>query len=73
MAIRYGKPGKIIARRFTIEQLQDASGNMSGFCLACGEDRDSCERDAHKYHCDSCHNKLVYGAEEILLRGYVNN
>lgn len=71
MAIKYGPSGKIIAKCFTLEDLEQASENMSGFCLACGAARDGCEPDARKYNCESCGNDLVYGAEEILLMGYV--
>lgn len=38
-----------------------------GFCLACGDDADDCEPDARKYKCDSCGERQVYGAEELLV------
>jgi hypothetical protein len=63
--------GKIIPKRFTMEEIQDGMDNMSGFCLACGAERDGCEPDARKYHCDSCDLDLVFGAEEIALMGYI--
>ena len=40
-----------------------------GFCLACGEEVDGCEPDAREYECESCGERRVYGAEEILLMG----
>lgn len=43
-----------------------------GFCLACGEDADSCEPDARKYTCEVCGEPAVYGAEEILMMGVLS-
>ena len=40
-----------------------------GFCLACGEDADSCEPDARGYECEHCGKFKVYGAEECLMMG----
>jgi DNA-directed RNA polymerase subunit RPC12/RpoP len=39
-----------------------------GFCIACGEDAEGCEPDARKYKCESCGEKAVYGAQELMLR-----
>jgi len=41
-----------------------------GFCIKCGEERDGCEPDARKYHCDACGEESVYGAQELLMMGY---
>ena len=49
MAIKYGKSGKIIAKRFTLEQIEQASEDMAGFCRACGEEASGCEPDARNY------------------------
>ena len=38
-----------------------------GFCLACGIDQDGCEPDARKYECESCGEREVYGAQELVL------
>lgn len=38
-----------------------------GFCLACGADADGCEPDAREYECESCGERKVYGAAEVLL------
>jgi hypothetical protein len=38
-----------------------------GFCLACGAEADGCEPEARAYPCDSCGQRKVYGAEEILF------
>jgi hypothetical protein len=71
VAIRTNDKGKIIPQRFTLEEIEEASANMVGFCLACRAERDCCEPDARKYECEECGRKTVYGAEEILLMGYV--
>jgi hypothetical protein len=38
-----------------------------GFCVKCGHEQDGCEPDARKYECESCGERAVYGAEELLL------
>jgi len=38
-----------------------------GFCIACGAEAEGCEPDARKYVCESCGERAVYGAEELLL------
>jgi len=50
-------------------QRRDTNLDNPGFCLACGEEADSCEPDARKYHCEFCEADEVYGAEEILIMG----
>jgi hypothetical protein len=60
---------KIKARRFTLQEIEEASDLMAGFCLACGAMRDCCEPDARKYKCDECGRHTVYGAEEIAIMG----
>lgn len=37
-----------------------------GFCLACGEEAYGVEPDAREYECESCGERRVYGAEELL-------
>lgn len=39
----------------------------TGFCLACGAQASGCEPDARDYQCDSCGEKRVFGAMEVLL------
>lgn len=45
--------------------------NSVGFCLACGQERESTEPDARKYPCDNpaCRAEKVYGAEELVIMG----
>jgi hypothetical protein len=38
-----------------------------GFCTACGEEAYGVEPDAREYECESCEEKAVYGAEELLI------
>jgi hypothetical protein len=47
----------------------ESSLDNPGFCLACGEQADGCEPDARGYTCESCGDKEVYGAQEVLLMG----
>ena len=58
-------------RKFTLEQLQDADENYSGFCLACGAERDCVEPDARQYECEECGEAQVFGAGEIALMGLI--
>jgi hypothetical protein len=57
--------------KFTLDQVEQAMGNYEGFCLACGESQCSCEPDAQNYECESCGEMEVFGAEEILIMGLV--
>lgn len=41
-----------------------------GFCVACGAEAEGCEPDAEEYRCEICGELKVYGAEEMLIRGY---
>ena len=38
-----------------------------GFCTACGNEQGGCEPDARRYRCESCDERAVYGAEELLF------
>ena len=42
--------------------------DCTGFCIACGQEQSGCEPDARRVECESCGEKKVYGAEELLLR-----
>ena len=54
---------------FSLEEIQNADENMFGFCLGCGSENSEVEPDARKYECESCGEKRVYGAQEVLLMG----
>lgn len=57
----------------TPEMIMDAaerrmfSLDNPGFCIACGCEAEGCEPDARRYKCESCGEKAVYGAEELLM------
>ena len=55
-----------------IEAVQEQmfGDSNTGFCIACGEERDGCEPDARNYPCESCGERKVYGASELLMMGY---
>ena len=71
MAIKRNEAGKIIAKKFSMEQLEDARNENTGFCLACGAEVCGVEPDARKYKCEGCQMDLVYGAEEIAMRQFM--
>lgn len=58
----------------TRDKIEDAvrrrmtSLDNPGFCIACGAEADGCEPDAEKYECESCGERAVYGADELLIR-----
>jgi hypothetical protein len=60
-------------RSITLERIMEAAERSMvtldnpGFCLACGEEAEGCEPDARHYVCESCGQRQVYGAEELLL------
>ena len=60
------------AKRFTLEQIEEAAQDNGGFCLACGEEAYNVEPDARKYECEACGQHAVYGAEEIAVMGLVS-
>ena len=44
----------------------------TGFCLYCHAQHFNIEPDARGYECEDCGRNGVFGAEEILMMGYVN-
>ena len=57
---------------FTLEEVEPMLNDMGGFCRACGAEHYSIEPDASKYTCEGCGSAQVYGAQELLLRGWVS-
>lgn len=53
----------------TLERVTAAveDDDYTGFCRACGAERDNTEPDARQYKCDACGAPAVYGAEELLI------
>ncbi len=56
---------------FTLEDIEQAESDMSGFCVKCGAERPNTEPDARKYPCEDCGKRAVYGAQELVLMGLV--
>ena len=52
-----------------VDDVLDAAQNEDyiGFCVACGEERDSCDPDTEGCHCDACGEWAVYGAETLIV------
>jgi hypothetical protein len=60
-----------MSRKFTLEQVEGALADNGGFCIGCGAESGEVEPDARRYTCESCGEKKVYGAEELLVMGLV--
>ena len=58
--------------RFTLEAIMEAMEECIGFCTVCGSERECCEPDACDYPCEECGENSVYGAEELLIIGLVD-
>ena len=44
-----------------------------GFCTKCYNRQEGCEPDARNYECESCGEKEVFGAQELLMMGYADH
>lgn len=55
----------------TLEEYEELDSDYGGVCLACGEYAYGVEPDARQYTCESCDEKQVYGAQELLMMGLV--
>lgn len=60
-------PSITVDRVLEAVEAQFTSLDNPGFCIACGADADNCEPDAREYRCESCRQRTVYGAEELLM------
>lgn len=60
-------PSLTLKRVIDAVERQMTTLDNPGFCLACGEEQEGCEPDAHQYECEACGALRVYGAEELLL------
>lgn len=64
------KPAKrILPTMSQLMSLLEQDDNL-GFCIECGEEAYGVEPDARGYVCESCDQPGVYGAEELLCRGW---
>lgn len=57
--------------RFTLAQFHQWNEDNGGACIECGAEAEGVEPDARQYQCATCRQLAVYGAEELLLMGYV--
>lgn len=64
------KPHKSVTADRIIEACERRRSSLDnpGFCIACGADAEGVEPDARRYECESCGERQVYGAEELLIR-----
>jgi Zn finger protein HypA/HybF involved in hydrogenase expression len=56
---------------FTIEEIQEAENENSGYCIACGYFQSGVEPDAERYECEDCGKFTVYGTDNLILMGRV--
>ena len=58
-----------IHKTVTIDRVLQAveADDCRGFCTACGAEAFCVEPDASKYMCETCGEREVYGAEELLM------
>lgn len=58
-----------IHKDVTLDRVMEAveQDDNLGFCIECGAEAYGVEPDARKYECESCGEKAVYGAEELLI------
>lgn len=58
-----------INKAVTLDRVMEAvqADDMRGFCTDCGAEAFCVEPDARGYRCESCGERDVYGAEELLL------
>lgn len=47
------------------------SEDNGGFCIACGDEAYGVEPDARGYECEGCGEPKVYGAEELMMMGFI--
>ena len=58
-----------LPKGLTLDMIQDAvkQDDNLGFCLTCGDELGGCEPDARNYECESCGEKKVFGAGELII------
>lgn len=55
----------------SLERWHELRSQYIGVCLSCGEEREMCEPDADNYHCESCGEDAVQGADNLLAMNRV--
>ncbi len=51
-------------------EMLDHQDTSPGWCINCGTEQGPVEPDAVAYTCPDCNRPKVYGAQELLLRGW---
>jgi len=60
--------------KIKLEAIEAAMADETGFCIECGEEsEDMIEPDARGYPCYECGEAAVYGAEEIIMMGLMDD
>lgn len=62
-----------MTHKFSLEELRAMDEAQEGACLKCGAVHDSLEPDARKVQCTECGARSVFGAEELMIMGAVDN
>lgn len=63
-----------VKHKLTMQQAQSMiHDNMKGLCVDCGEVCSDCEPDARERQCPSCHLFTVFGFEECVQRGWIDD
>lgn len=62
-----------MTRKFNLSDLTEASRDYAGFCRACGYLQEPVEPDACNYKCEECGEPEVFGADELILMGEVED
>lgn len=65
-ALRNIGAGELETGRAIVLSACESDDNV-GFCVSCGAEAYSVEPDARRYRCESCGERAVFGAEELLL------
>lgn len=64
---------KRTARKARLADVMNAMESYEGWCTQCADFTTNCvEPDARKRECESCGEKTVYGAGELLFMGLVD-
>lgn len=56
---------KVLSLRCIMTAVENDS--MTGFCRACGAEKENVEPDAEHYPCADCGADEVFGAEQLLM------
>ncbi len=59
---------EIVKRALVLAEEQNRTTRNPGICLNCGEEQEGCEPDMERGTCESCGEKKVYGAMEVIVR-----